>query len=154
MIDCMDLSPIMIRQIQTKKMMYFLGKRILERLCLVRMAYWAAIQANQKYTITENVLTRYTSTNFAICGGSLVLVNSKEISLDLRVFTTPPEKHKQMSRIRAISSVHPKGLFSQKIFSLSDTKQIELFISSLSLVNTHYILNDVMKIKDARLILG
>jgi hypothetical protein len=78
------------------------------------MAYWAAIQANQKYTITENVLTRYTSTNFAICGGSLVLVNSKEISLDLRVFTTPPEKHKQMSRIRAISSVHPKGLFRTK----------------------------------------
>jgi len=43
---------------------------------------------------------------------------------------------------------------SQKIFSLSDTNEVELFISSLSLVNTYYILNDVMKIKNARSILG
>jgi len=56
--------------------------------------------------------------------------------------------------IDLLAKRQPFYVESQKIFSLSDTKQIELFISSLSLVNTHYILNDVMKIKDARLILG
>jgi len=56
--------------------------------------------------------------------------------------------------IDLLAKRQPFYVESQKIFSLSDTKQIELFISSLSLVKTHYILNDVMKIKDARLILG
>jgi len=56
--------------------------------------------------------------------------------------------------IDLLAKRQPFYVESQKIFSLSDTKQIELFISSLSLVNTHYLLNNVMKIKDARLILG
>jgi len=56
--------------------------------------------------------------------------------------------------IDLLAKRQPFYIESQKIFSLSDTKQIELFISSLSLVNTYYILNNVMKIKDARLILG
>lgn len=48
----------------------------------------------------------------------------------------------------------PFYIESQKIFSLSDSNQVELIVSSLSLVNTHYILNDVMKVLDARLIIG
>ena len=56
--------------------------------------------------------------------------------------------------IDLLAKREPFYIESQKIFSLSDTNQIELMISSLSLVNTYYILNDVMKIKDARLILG
>ena len=56
--------------------------------------------------------------------------------------------------IDLLAKREPFYVESQKIFSLSDTNQIELIISSLSLVNTYYILNDVMKIKDARLILG
>lgn len=43
---------------------------------------------------------------------------------------------------------------SLQLFSLADSKQIELTVSALSLVNTHYILNDVMKLKDARSIIG
>ena len=43
---------------------------------------------------------------------------------------------------------------SLQLFSLADSNQIELTISALSLVNTHYILNDVMKLKDARSIIG
>lgn len=43
---------------------------------------------------------------------------------------------------------------SLQLFSLADSKLIELTISTLSLVNTHYILNDVMKLKEARLIIG
>ncbi len=43
---------------------------------------------------------------------------------------------------------------SLQLFSLADSNQIELTISSLSLVNIHYILNDVMKLKDARSIIG
>jgi len=56
--------------------------------------------------------------------------------------------------IDLLAKREPFYIDSQKMFSLSDRKQIELFISSLSLVNTYYILNDVMKIKNARLILG
>ena len=56
--------------------------------------------------------------------------------------------------IDLLAKREPFYVESQKIFSLSDTKQIELIISSLSLVNTYYLLNDVMKIKNARLILG
>lgn len=43
---------------------------------------------------------------------------------------------------------------SLQLFSLADSNQIELTVSALSLVNTHYILNDVMKLKDARSIVG
>ena len=56
--------------------------------------------------------------------------------------------------IDLLAKREPFYVESQKIFSLSDTKQVELIISSLSLVNTYYILNDVMKIKNARLVLG
>ena len=56
--------------------------------------------------------------------------------------------------IDLLAKREPFYIESQKIFSLSDTNQIELIISSLSIVNTYYILNDVMKIKDARLIIG
>ena len=43
---------------------------------------------------------------------------------------------------------------SLQLFSLADSNQIKLTVSALSLVNTHYILNDVMKLKDGRSILG
>ena len=43
---------------------------------------------------------------------------------------------------------------SIKIFSLADSREIEIITSSLNIVNTHYILNDVMKLKRARLIIG
>ena len=43
---------------------------------------------------------------------------------------------------------------SLQLFSLADSKQIILTISALSLINTHYILNDVMKLKDTRSIIG
>jgi predicted nucleic acid-binding protein len=56
--------------------------------------------------------------------------------------------------IDLLAKREPFYIESQKIFSLSDTNQIELIISSLSIVNTYYILNDVMKMKDARLIIG
>lgn len=39
---------------------------------------------------------------------------------------------------------------SLQIFSLADKNVVELVISTLSLVNAHYILNDAMKIKDPR----
>lgn len=43
---------------------------------------------------------------------------------------------------------------SEQIFSLSDTKKVKLYISTLSIANSHYILSDVMKIKDAKNILS
>ncbi|MGB0424492.1 MAG: type II toxin-antitoxin system VapC family toxin [Flavobacteriales bacterium] len=43
---------------------------------------------------------------------------------------------------------------SRQLFSLADRGMIELVVSSLSIVNTHYILNDVMKIKQSRSIIG
>lgn len=39
---------------------------------------------------------------------------------------------------------------SGKVFSLADRGEIELIVSTLSLVNTHYILNDAMKLKDVK----
>lgn len=45
-------------------------------------------------------------------------------------------------------------LESLQIFSLADSNQIKIAVSALSLVNTHYILNDVMKLKNARSILA
>ncbi len=43
---------------------------------------------------------------------------------------------------------------SLQLFSLADSNQLELTVSALSLINTYYILNDVMKLKDARSIIG
>ena len=43
---------------------------------------------------------------------------------------------------------------SLQLFSLADSKQIKLTISALSLIKTHYILNDVMKLKGAHSIIG
>ena len=43
---------------------------------------------------------------------------------------------------------------SLQIFSLADTNEVELIISALSLVNAYYILNDTMKIKASRSIIG
>jgi predicted nucleic acid-binding protein len=43
---------------------------------------------------------------------------------------------------------------SLQLFSLADMNAVELVISTLSLVNTHYILNDGMKIKESRSIIG
>lgn len=47
----------------------------------------------------------------------------------------------------------PFYIESQQLFSLADTEQIDLIVSSLSIVNTHYVLNDVMKLRNARSIL-
>lgn len=43
---------------------------------------------------------------------------------------------------------------SLQLFSLADSNKIHLSVSTLSIVNTHYILKDVMKIKNARSIIG
>jgi len=43
---------------------------------------------------------------------------------------------------------------SQQIFSLADKNKIQLIISTLSIANTHYVLYDVMKIKNSRSIIG
>ena len=44
-------------------------------------------------------------------------------------------------------------LDSLQLFSLADQGKIQLVISTLSIANTHYLLNDVMKMKDARVII-
>ena len=48
-----------------------------------------------------------------------------------------------------------KGFYeeSMRIFSLADRNKIHLVISTLSIANTHYVLNDVMKMKTARTII-
>lgn len=43
---------------------------------------------------------------------------------------------------------------SSKIFSLADLKEVSLVISSLSIMNTHYVLHEGYKIKNARELLG
>jgi predicted nucleic acid-binding protein len=43
---------------------------------------------------------------------------------------------------------------SLQLFSLADKKELDLVISTLSIVNVHYILSERMKIKDSRSILG
>lgn len=43
---------------------------------------------------------------------------------------------------------------SIQIFSIADLKKVELYISTISIVNAHYILNDALKIKDSRSIIG
>lgn len=48
----------------------------------------------------------------------------------------------------------PYDVESRQIFSMADTNNVELIVSSLSLVNTYYILSEVMKIKESRLIIG
>ncbi len=44
-------------------------------------------------------------------------------------------------------------LDSLQLFSLADQSKIQLIISTLSIANTHYLLNDVMKMKDARVVI-
>ena len=48
----------------------------------------------------------------------------------------------------------PFDVESRQIFSMADMNEVELVVSSLSLVNAHYILNDVMKVKESRSIIG
>lgn len=47
----------------------------------------------------------------------------------------------------------PFDVESRQLFSLADTNVVELVVSSLSLVNTQYILSDLMKIKESRTII-
>jgi len=53
-----------------------------------------------------------------------------------------------------LSKREPYYIEGQQIFSLADMKIVELVVSSLSLVNVHYVLNDRMKMKDARSIVS
>ncbi len=53
-----------------------------------------------------------------------------------------------------LASRQPFEMESRMLFSMADLGQIEIVISSLSIVNTHYILNDVTKTEDARTIIG
>lgn len=48
----------------------------------------------------------------------------------------------------------PHHIESMQLFSLADKKEVDLVISTLSIVNVHYILSERMKIKDSRSILG
>jgi len=48
----------------------------------------------------------------------------------------------------------PFYLQSLQLFSLADLNEIELVVSTLSIVNAHYILNDKRKIKESRSIIG
>ena len=45
-------------------------------------------------------------------------------------------------------------LHSSQIFSLADKNKIQLVISALSIANSHYLLNDVMKLKNSREVIG
>lgn len=42
---------------------------------------------------------------------------------------------------------------AQELFTLADTKSLELYISALTFANTHYILSENLKFNDARKIL-
>lgn len=53
-----------------------------------------------------------------------------------------------------LASREPFEMESRQLFSMADLGQIEIVISSLSIVNTHYILNDVTKTDDTRTIIG
>lgn len=44
-------------------------------------------------------------------------------------------------------------LDSLQIFSLADRNKVDLVISTLSIANTYYLLNDVMKVKNAKAII-
>ena len=48
----------------------------------------------------------------------------------------------------------PFDVESRQLFSMADTKVVELVVSSLSLVNAQYVVNDLMKFKEARSIIG
>lgn len=56
--------------------------------------------------------------------------------------------------IDLLADRQPFAAASKTIFSLADTEEIQVVVSSLSIVNTHYILHNVHKIKDARSILS
>jgi len=45
-------------------------------------------------------------------------------------------------------------LYSAQLFSLADKSKIQLIISTLSIANAYYLLNDVMKFKGAREVIG
>jgi predicted nucleic acid-binding protein len=47
----------------------------------------------------------------------------------------------------------PFDVESRQLFTMADTNKVELVVSSLSLVNTHYILNDLMKFEESRAII-
>lgn len=47
----------------------------------------------------------------------------------------------------------PFDVESRQLFSLADTNEVELVVSSLSLVNTHDIVNDLMQVKKAKIII-
>ena len=42
---------------------------------------------------------------------------------------------------------------SLKLFSLADRNEVELYVSTLSIANSYYLLNDVMKLKNVRSII-
>ena len=42
---------------------------------------------------------------------------------------------------------------TQELFTLSDKKQVKLYVSSLTFANTHYILSQSLKVNDSRKIL-
>jgi len=44
-------------------------------------------------------------------------------------------------------------LDSKQIFSLADNNRVQIVVSTLSIANTHYILNDAMKLKEAKSII-
>lgn len=56
--------------------------------------------------------------------------------------------------IDLLAKREPFHVESRQLFSMADLNEVELVVSSLSLVNTHYILSDVMKIEGARSIIG
>ena len=48
---------------------------------------------------------------------------------------------------------HPFYDFAAEVFSLADTKKIELYTSSISIINTNYILSKILPEKEVREIL-
>lgn len=56
--------------------------------------------------------------------------------------------------IDLLAKREPFWIESEKIFSLADLGDIKLVASTLSLVNSYYILNDVMKLKQAKAIIS
>jgi len=48
----------------------------------------------------------------------------------------------------------PLHIESEQLFSLADLGKTKLIVSTLSIVNAHYILNDILKQKSARSIVG
>ncbi len=53
-----------------------------------------------------------------------------------------------------LSKREPYYVEGRQIFSLADRKMVNLVISSMSLVNVHYVLNERLKMRDARTIVG